>query len=117
MAILGIALFNQRQYWKAHEALEEAWKAESGPVRYLYRGILQVGTVYLHIQRDNYVGALKMYSRCQRWLDPFPDHCRGINIAQLRTDLETVITEARYIGPNQLSSFNLALFRPIVITK
>ena len=37
----GIRLFNAGQYWRAHEALEAAWREEPGAVRDLYRGILQ----------------------------------------------------------------------------
>ena len=41
-AVYGMELFNQGRYFEAHEALEAAWRDESGPVRDLYRGILQV---------------------------------------------------------------------------
>lgn len=116
MAIMGIALFNQKEFWKAHEALEEAWKLEPGPVRHLYRGILQVGVAYFHIQHNNYTGGMKMHARSHRWLDPFPDFCRGIHIAQLRVDFECVITEAKRLGPDQLERFDPALFKPILYT-
>jgi predicted metal-dependent hydrolase len=55
-AIEGIVLFNAGQYWKAHEALEEAWMDETGEVRHLYRGILQVGVTYLHVERKTTMG-------------------------------------------------------------
>jgi len=121
MAVLGLSLFNQRQYWKAHEALEEAWKLETGPVRHLYRGILQVGVAYYHLQQGNYAGAMKLHARCQRWLDLFSDEgcglvCRGILVAQVRADLETAISEARRLGPERLQELDPALFRPIRFT-
>ena len=116
MAELGLALFNDRQYWKAHEALEEAWKFEPGPVRHLYLGILQAGVAYLHIQKGNYTGAMKMYSRSQRWLSPFPNECRGIAVAQLRHDLEVTITILKRIGPQNISQFDQNLLKPIFYT-
>lgn len=116
MAVMGIALFNQKQFWKAHEALEEAWKLETGAVRHLYRGILQVGVAYFHIQKNNYVGGIKMYQRSQHWLNPFPAYCRGIHLAQLRADFETVIAEVQRLGPDHLDRFNPALFKPIIYT-
>jgi hypothetical protein len=115
MAVMGIALFNEGKFWHAHEALEEAWKCEPGAVRHLYRGILQIGVAYFHLQRGNYVGGLKMYQRAQRWLDPFPATCRGIQLAQLRADCEAVIAAAQHLGPDHLAQLDPALFKPISI--
>jgi hypothetical protein len=112
-AIKGMQLFNKGEYWLAHEALEEAWKEESGPVRELYRAILQTGVVYLHITRDNYNGAVKTYRKVQKWIQPWPDACRGIQIGELRRDLETVIAEVKRLGPDRLASFDRSLFKPV----
>lgn len=116
MALMGMALFNQKAFWKAHEALEEAWKLEPGPVRHLYRGILQVGVTYFHLERGNYAGGMKMYVRSQRWLAPFPDICRGIDVARLRADLQRVVAEAKRLGPERLELFDQTLFKPIHYT-
>ena len=114
MAIRGLELFNARQYWHAHEALEKAWREESGEIRHLYRGILQVGVAYLHVQRANYAGVMKLYHRSKRWLDPFPCRCRGIDLARLRTDFETVVAEVRRLGPERIGEFDLSLLKPVV---
>src|SRR5574342_1166911 len=79
----GLRLFNAGEYFEAHEALEDAWNAEPGKVRNLYRGILQVAVVYLHITRRNYSGALKVYERSKKWLKDWPAECRGIDVARL----------------------------------
>jgi len=114
MALEGLRLFNAGAYWKAHEALEEAWLEEPSPARNLYRGILQVGVVYYHVERQNYVGALKVYARCQRWLAPFPDVCRGVDLRQLRRDLEVVIAQVRRLGPDRLQEFDRKLLKPVI---
>ena len=112
-AIKGMRLFNDGEYWLAHEALEEAWKEEDGAVRELYRAILQTAVVYLHITRDNYNGAIKVYGRVQKWIQPWPEECRGIQIGQLRRDLEAVIEEVKRLGPDQLAGFDRSLFKPV----
>jgi len=112
-AIEGFKLFNQGEYWLAHEALESAWLEETGQIRHLYRGILQVGVTYYHIECGNYIGALKVYSRSLRWLNPFPDTCRGIDLRQFRSDLERVIQELQKLGQEKISEFDRSLFRPI----
>lgn len=112
-AIEGMEAFNAGHFFEAHEALEAAWRDESGPVRDLYRGILQVGVVYLHITRHNYPGAIKVYQRCQKWLRLWPDTCRGISVGQLRQDLETAIRTLQDLGPQHIAEFDLSLFKPV----
>ena len=112
-AIRGLDLFNAREYWHAHEALEEAWLAESDPVRNLYKGILQAGVTYLHIQRGNYRGALKVYRRAMRWLDQYPVKCKGVNVARLRTDLGAAIEEVKRLGPENLDRFPQSFYQTV----
>ena len=100
--IKGLELFNSGHFFEAHEELERAWRAEKGPIRELFRCILQVGVGYYHLQRGNYRGALKMFKRCRPWLAPFPDECCGINVKQLRQDyerLENLLLEGKPVSP------------------
>jgi uncharacterized protein len=112
-AIHGMELFNQGRYFEAHEALEAAWRAESGPVRDLYRGILQVGVVYLHITQLNYPGARKVYWRCLKWLQPWPDICRGVDIGRLKQDSEKVMAALQTLGPQRIADFDASLLKPV----
>ncbi len=116
-AIEGLELFNQGRYWLAHEALEAAWRAETGPIRELYRGVLQAGVVYLHISRRNYAGAMKVYKRSQKWLTLWPETCRGIEIGQLQNDLQRAIIEVQRLGPQGMADFDLSLLKPVVFQK
>lgn len=109
----GVRLFNEKEYWHAHEALEEAWLDESGPVRQLYKGILQTGVAYLHVQRANFIGVMKMYKRSSVWLAPWPEHCRTIDVEKLRDDLHSVIQEARRLGPKRIDQLDQILLQPI----
>lgn len=112
-AVEGLQLFNAGRYFDAHEALEEAWNAETGRIRDLYRGILQVAVVYLHITRRNYNGAIKVYIRSQRWIKDWPDICRGIRLEQLRRDAEAAIVEVKRLGPERISEFDNDLLKPV----
>ena len=112
-AIEGMELFNAGHYFEAHEALEAAWREETGPVRNLYRGILQVGVTYLHIQRRNYDGAFKVYLRSLKWLQLWPDTCRGVAVGQLRQDLETVMAALKGLGEQRIAEFDLSLLKPV----
>jgi predicted metal-dependent hydrolase len=110
----GVLLFNEGRYFEAHEALEAAWREEQGRLRQLYQGILEAGVVYLHLRRNNLRGALKVYGRCMRWLEDWPEVCRGTHVGQLRRDLEAAAAEARRLGPAKLGEMSKAFFKPII---
>ncbi len=109
----GLRLFNAGEYFEAHEALEDAWNAEKGKVRDLYRGILQIAVVYLHITRRNYNGAVKVYARSQRWMKDWPSVCRGIQVEELRSDAEATINEVRRLGIERIAEFDHSLLKPV----
>jgi uncharacterized protein len=112
-ALLGLELFNRGKYFEAHEALEAAWRAESAPIRELYRGILQAAVVYLHIRRRNYPGAIKVYLRCRKYLDRWGESCRGVQVGRLRADLEAAIRQVERLGEKRLAEFDPASFKPV----
>lgn len=115
-ALEGLHLFNRGEYWHAHEALETAWRDEPGQIRHLYRGVLQVGVAYYHITQGNYAGAMKLYERSHRWLDPFNGQCRGIDVDRLKADFEAAIAELHRLGAEQIAHFNRALLKPVIFT-
>ncbi len=69
---------------------------------------------YLHITRGNYAGAVKVYGRSMRWLKAWPETCRGVEVGQLRTDLEAAIVEVRRLGEAGLALFDRSLLKPVV---
>jgi predicted metal-dependent hydrolase len=113
-AILGLKHFQAGEYFEAHEELEMAWRDEAGEIRDLYKGILLAGVTYLHIGRVNYEGAVKVYGRSQKWLNKWPELCRGVEVGRLRQDLDAVIGEVRRLGPEHLAEFDRSLLKPVV---
>ncbi len=113
LAVRGMELFNRGEYFEAHEELELAWRDEKGPVRELYRGILQISVAYYHILRRNYPGASKLFLRSRTWLGPFPDECRGVDLANFRRDYGRVEETLRRLGPENIQHFDRSLMRPI----
>lgn len=112
-AIEGIELFNAGKFFDAHEELELAWKEETGEIRDLYRGILQVAVTYLHITRGNYDGAIKVYGRSLKWMQGWNDVCRGINVKKLRDDAQTAMQEVQRLGRERIGGFDVSLLEPI----
>lgn len=109
----GLQLFNAGEYFEAHEALEDAWNAETGDAKNLYRGILQTAVVYLHITRGNYNGAIKVYQRSLKWLNGLPDICKGIRLGELRSNTEKVMMEIQKLGEERIAEFDVKLLKPV----
>lgn len=114
LALQGFDLFNQGEYFEAHERLEAAWNEDLSPGRELYRAVLQVAVAYLQIQRQNYTGALKMFLRLRQWIEPLPDRCRGVDVENLRMNAQSVYQQLILTGKDKLAEFDQTLFKPVV---
>lgn len=110
-------LINKGKFFDAHEELEAAWREEKNKVRELYQGILEAAVTYLHITWGNYPGAIKVHVRSMRRLNEWPETCHGVDVGQLRRDLEAAITEVKRLGSGRLSEFDKTMFKPILLTE
>jgi predicted metal-dependent hydrolase len=113
LAVQGIEKFNAGEYYKQHDLFEEQWMHTAGPVRDLYRAILQVGIAYYQITRGNHRGALKMLLRSIQWLTILPDVCQGVDVKQLRDDSYRVRAELERINPADIAAFDRSLLKPV----
>jgi hypothetical protein len=88
----GIEEFNRGEYYECHETLEREWLRESGPIRVLWQGILQVGVGLHHARADNLSGARRVLARGKFKLLHFLPAARGIDVARLLRDVEAFET-------------------------
>ncbi len=102
----GAALFNHRAFYAQHEVLEDAWRAETGPVRDLYRGILQVGVGCYHLSRGNHRGACNLLRYGLARLEPFEPVCLGVDVTALRVVAARVLAALEELGPERVGEFD-----------
>jgi hypothetical protein len=105
----GIEQFNRREYFECHETLEGIWNAEPGPVRILYKGILQVGVGCYHLLRQNYRGAVIKLQSGADYLEPFTPRCMGVDITRLVADARRLRAALVTLGPERFAEVDLAL--------
>ena len=113
MAAAGVEMFNRGEYYRQHDLFEEQWVKTEGPVRDLYRAILQVGVAYYQIERGNYRGALKMLQRSVQWLVRLPDTCQGLDVAALRRDSFALRAALQRLGPEGLAALDHGLLKKL----
>lgn len=113
LAAQAVEKFNAGEYYPQHDLFEEQWMHTTGPVRDLYRAVLQVGIAYYQIERGNYRGALKMLLRSVQWFALLPDVCQGIDIRQLREDSYAVRAALEKLDPADIATFDKSLLKPV----
>jgi predicted metal-dependent hydrolase len=112
-ALAGVRRLNAGDYYEAHEDLERAWMEAAEHEGYLYRALLQIAVTYLHIERGNHAGAVKMLLRVRHWLDLLPDTCRGVDVKQVRTNVEHLRESVAAADPEHIADLDRGLMIPI----
>ena len=103
----GVEAFNEGAYFEAHETLETLWKAESGPVRDLLQGVIQLAAGMHHVRGGNQKGALALVERAVEKLAPY-QVCLGIDVTALRGDADRLAARLRELGPGELDTLPLS---------
>jgi len=80
----GIALFNSRHFFEAHEAWEEIWLRTQPPEKTFLQGLIQVTAAFHHHSRNNLRGTKSLLRAGLDKLDAFPPKHRGLHVDRLR---------------------------------
>jgi predicted metal-dependent hydrolase len=91
----GLAHFNAKKFFEAHEFWEEIWLVESEPEKTFLQGLIQVTAAFHHRQRGNPEGVELLLAAGIVKLLRFPEDHRGLAIGELR---ENAKRWARAIG-------------------
>jgi len=106
LVLQGIEEFNRGEFYECHEYLEEAWMQESGRIRYLYQGILQVGVGFYHLQNSNWRGATGLLRNGTVRLEEFEPVTLGLDVAKLVRESERCLQELESLGRERIGEFD-----------
>ncbi len=109
--------FNQGAFFECHETLEALWRAEPGPLRDFYQGVLQIGVAFYHQRRGNYRGATLLLDRGIARLAAFAPRCLGIDVAALLLAARTARTALHALGPARCHDLDPALVPSLRFTE
>ena len=76
-----VDLWNRREFYDAHEALEDLWLDDDGPDRRFHQGLIHLAAAYLHLWRGNVPGARARLASGAAHLHPYGDIHRGLDLA------------------------------------
>jgi len=83
----GIRLFNEHNFFDAHEIWEDVWRETSGPEKKFLQGLIQVAVAFHHHSTGNVVGARSLMERAVRNLVNYPGAFGGIDLTSLLASL------------------------------
>lgn len=90
----GIAHFNDRDFFEAHEVWEELWMEEQGPPRRFYQGLIQAAVALHHFGNGNLRGAKKLNLSFRKYLADYPAHYLGLDLAGFQAEMDRCFAEA-----------------------
>jgi uncharacterized protein len=79
----GVDLARRGEYFAAHEALEDAWRASEPEEKDFFQGLVHVVVAWYQAGRGNRVGFERQLEKAARRLGPFVPAHRGVDVALL----------------------------------
>lgn len=113
----GLRLFNEGDFFEAHEKWEEAWTQVRDPRRErFYRALIQGAVTLELLRRGRAIGVRQVFVSCGQLFDGFPPVFMGLDIAEfldrlrhaIAPTLEDLQTTHVPIDPSRLFRIELA---------
>lgn len=95
----GIAIYNAGYYHAAHDAWEERWlELTGGPDKDFLQGLIQFTASVYHTTNDNWIGASKLATSAQEYLDGLGEIHRNVDLRTVRRHLAALEREPERVG-------------------
>jgi predicted metal-dependent hydrolase len=87
----GITLFNDHEFFEAHEVWEDAWHMAYGLKHSFYQGMIQCAVALEHYRRSNPRGVLSLYKSYQTKFKDVPPVFMGLDVRQFLDRMHGVL--------------------------
>jgi hypothetical protein len=92
----GVWLFNHKFFFECHEILEAQWMESIGTEKTFYQMIIHAAVTFVHWENGNRKGVLSLHHTFQLKAKSIPaEKYLGLNISQLRADMESLVSPFR----------------------
>jgi uncharacterized protein len=102
--VSAIAQFNQQDFYACHDTLEALWIEAATDEKKFYQGLLQVAVAYYHLGNHNWRGTVVLLGEGRFRLLAYAPNYAGVNVAQLRHDTQSLLTDLQAISPELVGS-------------
>jgi hypothetical protein len=95
----GIQLFNDHEFFEAHEAWEDVWHMAFGTKFEFYQGLIQCAVALEHYRRSNPRGVVSLYESYNRHFKDVPPLFMGLDVADFLTRMRRVLEPVLTANP------------------
>ncbi len=95
----GIRLFNQHEYFEAHEVWEDLWRISTGLKRQYFQGLIQCAVALEHYRRSNPHGVVALHRSYQSRLRDVPRFFMGLNLTAFLAKMEETLSPVLAANP------------------
>jgi uncharacterized protein len=114
--VQGIQLFNQQEYYEAHEAWEAGWIDELADERLMLQGLIQVAAGFYKLQVGAPVGTVKLLDQGLKKLRGFVGKSLGVELEKLLPEVELWHAEAVKLVAEKRADYDPARLPKIFYT-
>ena len=84
----ALSLITNREWFEAHEAIEDLWRPAEGDLRRHLQGLIHLLVSLEHLRRQNPHGCLGQWKKACRRLQDVPNPFAGLEIRDWMAELE-----------------------------
>jgi uncharacterized protein len=103
--------FNSGKFFECHDTLEEVWQGIRGPARDFFQGLIQVSVGFYHLRNGNLSGGESQLEKALKNLEAYGEQFVGIELAQLRRDVQRWLDKIRQGEKLQATVADLPKYR------
>ena len=104
----GVAEFNDRSFFEAHDTWEELWRETTGPHRLFYQGLIQTAVGFYHLSNGNFRGACSQFGKALIKLGEYVPQYEGIETLLLVEEIKDCLSEAELLRDGRGAQWNIA---------
>ena len=102
----GLKLFNEKNFYDAHEKWEDLWSDYYLKDRLFIQGLIQLSVSFVHLKNNNLNGAKSLLKKCKQKFEGF-DIQRGIDVKKLLISIDKVQDKYDHIDSSEDFNWNL----------
>jgi uncharacterized protein len=105
----GVELFNEGEYFDAHEIWEELWMDCPSAERRFVQALIQAAVALHHFERGNQTGAARLFRSGRDYMTPYEPVYRGLEIGPFWRWMEA------YLAPALAGRADPSVSRPSIV--
>lgn len=87
--LAGVLLFNEQEFFEAHEVWEDLWAESHGDTRRFYQGLIQAAVGLCHFANGNLRGALKLYRTSHGYMEGLPTPFQDLDLTRFWQEMDS----------------------------